>query len=81
MLDSWPGYRSVPVLTKVARPKAVLQSVLAFFLCLWDSRDMANHYALREWPAWENLKRGTHNVKHDALVPVNKILLPSLTSN
>ena len=33
MLNSWPGYRSVPVLTKVARPKAVLQSILAFFAC------------------------------------------------
>jgi hypothetical protein len=28
MLDSWPGYRSVPVLTKVAKPKTVCKASL-----------------------------------------------------
>ena len=48
------------------------------FLCLWDSRDRTRHYAVREWPARDDLQPGAHNVKHDALVPVDKILLPPL---
>ena len=48
------------------------------FLCLWDSRDRANHYVKREWPTRDDLQPGAHNVKYNALVPVNKILLPPL---
>ena len=48
------------------------------FLCLWDSRDDANHYVRREWPMRDELKPGAPNVKNESLVPVSKILLPPL---
>ena len=48
------------------------------FLCLWDSRDDANHYAVRDWPARSEHVPGKHNVQHEALVDPNKIFLPPL---
>ena len=33
---------------------------------------------MREWPARDDLQPEAHNVKHNALVPVDKILLPPL---
>ncbi|KAL6489664.1 hypothetical protein MHYP_G00000090 [Metynnis hypsauchen] len=44
------------------------------FLCLWDSRDDANHYKVKKWP-----DRVQHTVgKHQALVDPKKIYLPPL---
>jgi hypothetical protein len=48
------------------------------FLCLWDSRADSDHYARREWPIRHELKPGAHNVVNQALVPVDKVLLPPL---
>ena len=52
-------------------------STLVFCAC-GTARDRTRHYAMREWPARDDLQPGAHNVKHDALVPVDKILLPPL---
>ena len=48
------------------------------FLCLWDSRDDANHYKVKDWPARVQHTIGKHNVKHQALVDPKKIYLPPL---
>ena len=48
------------------------------FLCLWDSRDRANHYVRREWPERSDLQPGAYSVKNVALVSADKILLPPL---
>jgi len=48
------------------------------FLCLWDSRDRANHYVRRELPERSDLQPGTYSVKNVALVSADKILLPPL---
>lgn len=48
------------------------------FLCLWDSRADDQHYTKRDWPTRKELLPGIHNVKHEPLVPVDKILLPPL---
>ncbi|CAH2096329.1 unnamed protein product [Euphydryas editha] len=47
------------------------------FLCLWDSRDRANHWTKKCWPARE-LKVVEMNVLHETLVPRHKVLLPPL---
>lgn len=47
------------------------------FLCLWDSRADAQHWIQKSWPKRE-LVVGQHNVLKDALVPIEKILLPPL---
>lgn len=47
-------------------------------LCLWGSRDSANHYVKREWQERSALQPSTHNVKLDALVSVEKVLLSPL---
>lgn len=47
------------------------------FLCLWDSRDRANHWTKKCWPPRE-LKVGEKNVLHETLVPPHKVLLPPL---
>lgn len=48
------------------------------YLCLWDSRDTANHYTCKVWPPRSNFEIGQKNVKYEALVPQEKILLPPL---
>lgn len=48
------------------------------FLCLWDSRAVDQHYVRREWQVRQDLKPGSHNVINQALIPVEKILLPPL---
>ncbi|KAL6472676.1 hypothetical protein MHYP_G00188640 [Metynnis hypsauchen] len=48
------------------------------FLCLWDSRDDANHYKVRKWPDRVQHTVGKHNVKHQALFDPKKIYLPPL---
>ena len=48
------------------------------FLCLWDSRDDAQHYSKRIWPPRTDFTPGKHNVKAVPLVPTEKVLLPPL---
>ena len=48
------------------------------FLCLWDSRDDANHYKFKNWPNRVQHTVGKHNVKHQALVDPKRVYLPPL---
>ena len=48
------------------------------FLCLWDSRNDAEHYSRQQWPLRHELVPGAQNVKYEPLVPSFKILLPPL---
>jgi hypothetical protein len=48
------------------------------FLCQWDSRARAQHYSKEAWPVRQNRAPGQANIKYDALVPPEKILLPAL---
>jgi hypothetical protein len=48
------------------------------FLCLWDSRDDANHYQKKEWPKRDVLIPGKQNVKYAPLIEPSKVLLPPL---
>jgi len=49
------------------------------FLCMWDSRDRAQHYTKRDWPAKNALEpsRAT-NILNKPLVDWEKILYPPL---
>lgn len=46
------------------------------FLCLWNSRDDANHYRQRDWPKREEIVPGRYNVKNIPLVDPQKVYLP-----
>lgn len=48
------------------------------FLCLWDSRDRANHYIKKTWPDRTSLQAGSANMLHEPLVDHSKVLLPPL---
>ena len=48
------------------------------FLCYWDSRDKANHWTKKDWPARDRLNVGEKNVIAEQLVPRDKIVLPLL---
>jgi hypothetical protein len=48
------------------------------FLCLWNSRDDANHYLVKDWPARTDCQPGSCNVQHVALVDPTKVILPPL---
>ena len=48
------------------------------FLCLWDSRDDANHYTKTYWPPREQSVVGRFNVKHAPLINPQKVYLPPL---
>lgn len=48
------------------------------YLCLWDSRDRANHYKNKEWPTRSSFAPGTCNIIHESLVNPSKILIPPL---
>ncbi|KAG0720826.1 Pyruvate dehydrogenase phosphatase regulatory subunit, mitochondrial [Chionoecetes opilio] len=48
------------------------------FLCMWDSRDRAQHYVKKEWPAREQLVPGARNIINEPLVDREKILIPPL---
>ena len=50
----------------------------SWFLCLWDSRATDQHYIQKVWPERGQLIPGMHNIFHQALVPRENILLPSL---
>ena len=46
-------------------------------LCLWDSRDRANHYK-KNWPTRSSFAPGRRNIIHNLLVNPLKILISSL---
>ena len=48
------------------------------FLCLWDSRADAEHYIKKDWPPRNALIPGSYNIKQNALIKWDKILLPPL---
>lgn len=48
------------------------------FLCLFDSRDRANHYKKKKWPKRKSLQPGSSNVIKPPLVDESKILIPPL---
>lgn len=48
------------------------------FICLWNSRDRANHYSKKHWPLRDSFKPGSHNIINQSLVDPEKILLPPL---
>ena len=49
------------------------------FLCMWDSRDLAQHYTKKDWPLQEELVPcDEKNVINDPLVDRDIILFPSL---
>ncbi|ESN97698.1 hypothetical protein HELRODRAFT_177753 [Helobdella robusta] len=48
------------------------------FLCLWNSRDDANHYLVKDWPARIDPVPGQFNILHESLVNPDKIFLPPL---
>lgn len=48
------------------------------FICLWDSRDRANHWIKKSWPRRNNLIKGDANIINDPLVPRSKIVFPPL---
>lgn len=48
------------------------------FLCLWDSRNKAQHWIQKDWPVRETMTVGGKNVIHEPLVDRKDILLPPL---
>jgi hypothetical protein len=48
------------------------------YICLWDSRDRANHYTRRNWPLRTVSVPGTSNVIHHSLIDRRQITLPVL---
>lgn len=48
------------------------------FLCLWDSRDRAQHYTKKDWPKRDDKTIGAHNIKYLELVKSEDIILPPL---
>ncbi|GBM07512.1 hypothetical protein AVEN_100714-1 [Araneus ventricosus] len=49
-----------------------------YFICLWDSREIALHYIKRYWPQRASFKPGEMNVEHPPLAEPNKIIIPTL---
>ena len=48
------------------------------YLCTWDSRCKENQYEQMNWPLRTERRIGQSNIKQNAFVPINKILLPPL---
>ena len=48
------------------------------FLCLWNSRDDANHYTVKDWPERSDFAIGRFNVKHKPLIDPQSVFLPPL---
>ena len=48
------------------------------FLCPWNSRDDEKHYKRVDGPSRTEHVVGKYNVKHQALIDPQKVLLPSL---
>ena len=47
------------------------------FLCMWDSRDKANHWVRKDWEPRITLRAGNKNI-NEPLVPRDRIILPPL---
>lgn len=48
------------------------------FLCLWDSRDYANHWTKKDWEPRGVLKKNDPNIKYPPLVQPDSIIPPPL---
>ena len=48
------------------------------FLCMWDSRDKANHWVKKDWEPRITLRVGDKNIINEPLVPGDRIILPPL---
>lgn len=48
------------------------------YLCLWNSRDRAQHYVRNKWPDREEYTPGIENVKYEPLVDADSIIPPPL---
>ena len=49
------------------------------FICLWDSRDRANHYTRKQWsPRTEMTPNKQLNIVNEPLVDGEKIIIPPL---
>ena len=48
------------------------------FLCMWDSRDKANHWVKKDWEPRITLRAGDKNIINEPLVPRDRIILPPL---
>ena len=46
------------------------------FLCMWDSRDKANHWVKKDWEPRITLRPGDKNIITQLLVPRDRIILP-----
>ena len=48
----------------------------SFFLCMWDSRDKANHWVKNDWEPRITLRTGDINIINEPLVSRDRIILP-----
>ena len=48
------------------------------FLCLWNSRDIDQHWQRKDWPVRDELVVGEENITNEPLVNCNRIILPPL---
>ena len=48
------------------------------FLCYWDSKNKANHWAKKDWPARDQLNVRENNVIAEQLLSHGKIVFPPL---
>lgn len=48
------------------------------FICLWDSRDRAQHYVKKVWPLRKTLKAADPNILKEPLIDAKKVQLPPL---
>ena len=49
-----------------------------YFLCLWDSRAVSQHYNQKDWGSRITFFPGEPRLKENHLVDMNKVLLPPL---
>ena len=47
-----------------------------YFLCLWDSRAVSQHYKQKDWGSKSTFVPGEHSLKENPLVDMNMVLLP-----
>ena len=52
-----------------------------YFLCLWDSRAVSQHYKQKDCRSRSTSVPGEHSLKENPLVEMNKVLLPTLHIN
>ena len=48
------------------------------FLCMWDSREKANHWVKKDWRPRITIRAGEENIINEPLVPRDRIILPPL---